>query len=126
MALSLLGGNQTSHFVPILNQLHRLPVKCCIHFKICTITFQTILENQLPDLLVTAEMLKISILYKFKYIFVPLKTKTVSRALFIASPALWNALPVPIHNAQTILTFRKLHKSCIFDLAFPLGYPSSS
>ena len=34
-------------------------------------------------------------------------------------PALWNALPVPKGHAKTILTFRKLPKSHLFDLAFP-------
>ena len=37
----------------------------------------------------------------------------------ISGPALWNALPVPIRNAKTILTFRKLLKSHLFALAFP-------
>ena len=34
---------------------------------------------------------------------------------------MWNALPVPIHisKAQTIVPFRKLHKSHLFDPAFP-------
>ena len=35
-----------SRFIPILEQLHWLPVKFCIHFKICTITFQTLKDNQ--------------------------------------------------------------------------------
>ena len=37
----------------------------------------------------------------------------------MSDPALWNALPVPIRNAETILTFRKLLKLHLFDLAFP-------
>ena len=44
-----------SRFVPILKRLHWLPVKFSIHFKICTITFRTLKENQpayLADLLV--------------------------------------------------------------------------
>ena len=36
-------------------------------------------------------------------------TKTESRASSITGTALWNALPVPIRNAQTNLTFRELH-----------------
>ena len=44
-----------SRSVPILKQLHWLPVKFCIHFKICAITFQTLKENRpayLADILV--------------------------------------------------------------------------
>ena len=62
-----------------------------------------------------AEILKIFMLHNFNTFFVPLKTKTRSRAFSIAGPALWNALPVPIHNAQAILLFRKLLESHIFD-----------
>ena len=61
-------------------------------------------------------MLKIFMLHKLNTFFVPLKTKTGSRDFPIAGSALWNALPVPIHNAQTILPFRKLGKSHLFDL----------
>ena len=32
---------------------------------------------------------------------------------------IWNALSVPLRNAETILTFQKLLKSHLFDLAFP-------
>ena len=44
-----------SRSTPILKQLHWLPVKSRIHFKICTITFRTLKDNQpayLADLLV--------------------------------------------------------------------------
>ena len=66
-------------------------------------------------------------LHNLNTFFVPLKTKTRSKAFSIAGPALWNALPVPIHNAQAILPFRKLLKSHIFDLVFlpfPFGGPA--
>ena len=36
----------------------------------------------------------------------------------MSGPALWNALSVQIRNAKTILTFRKLPKSHIFDQTF--------
>ena len=65
-----------------------------------------------------AEMLKIFMFHKFNTFFVPLKTKTGSKAFLIAGTVLWNALPVPIHNAQTILPFRKLPESHLFDLFF--------
>ena len=102
--------------IPILKRLHWLPVKFRIHFKICAITFRTLKENQpayLADLLVRPKC--------SKYLFVVprIKTKTGSRAFSISGPALWNALPVPIRNAKTILTFRKLLKSHLFDLDFP-------
>ena len=92
----------------------------------CNINFRTLTENQpayLTDLIVwpiCSTYLGLCFTNK-KIFFVPLKSKTGSRAFSIAGPAFWKALPVYvlIRNAQTILTFRKLHKSHLFDLAFP-------
>ena len=114
---------QFSHSVPILKRLHWLPVKFRIHFKICAITFRTLKENQpayLADLLVRPKCSKYLRSPNSNRFVVPrIKTKTGSRAFSISGPALGNALPVPIRNAKTILTFRKLPKSHLFDLAFP-------
>ena len=98
--------------VPILKRLHWLPVKFRIHFKICAITFRTVKENQpayLADLLVRPKCSKYLRSTNSNRFVVPrIKTKTGLRAL-----------TVPIRNAKTILTFRKLLKSHLFDLAFP-------
>ena len=88
----------------------------------CAITFRTLKDNQpayLADLILArpkcSKYLRSTNSNRFA---VPrIKTKTGSRAFSIISGlALWNALPVPIRNA---LTFRKLLKSHLFDLAFP-------
>ena len=83
-----------------------------IHFKICTITFRTLKENQpayLADLLLRPKCSKYLRSTNSNRFVVPrIKTKTGSRAFSISGPALWNALPVPIRNAKAILTFRKI------------------
>ena len=107
--------------VPILKRLHWLSVKFRIHFKICTITFRTLKDNQpayLADLLLRLKCSKYLRSTNSNRFVVPLiKIKTGSRAFSISGPALWNALPVLIRNAETILTFRKLLKSHLLDLA---------
>ena len=112
-----------SRSVPILKRLHWLPFKFRIHFKIYAIAFRTLKDNQLAylaALLVRPKSSKYLLSTNSNRFVVPrIKTKTGSRASSISSPALWNALPVPVRNAETILTFRKLHKSHLFDLAFP-------
>ena len=112
-----------SRSISILKQLHWLPVKFRIHFKICAITFQTLEDNQpayLAALLVRLKCIKYLRSTNSNRFVVPrIRTKTGSRAFSISGPALWNALPVPVRNAETILTFRKLLKSHLFDLAFP-------
>ena len=101
-----------SRSTPILKRLHWLPVRFRIHFKICTITFRTLKDNQpayLADLLVRPRCSKYLRSTNSNRFVVPrIKTKTGSRAFSISGQALWNALPVPIFNAETILTFRKL------------------
>ena len=110
-----------SRTTPILKRLHWLNVKFRIHFKICTITFRTLKENQpayLADLLVRPKCSKYLRSTNSNRFVVPrIKTKT--------GPALWNALHVPIRNAETILTFRKLLKSHLFDMSFPPSLLSS-
>ena len=107
-----------SRSVPILKRLHMLPVKFRIHFKICAITFRTLKDNQpayLADLLVRSKCSKYLRSTNSNRFVVPgIKTKTGSRASSISGPAIWNALPVPMRNAKTILTLRKLLKSHLF------------
>ena len=100
-----------SRSVPVLKRLHWLPVKFRIHFKICAITFRTLKENQpayLDDLLVRPKCSKyLSSINLNRFVVPRIKTKTGARAFSISGPALSNALPVPIRNAKTILTFRR-------------------
>ena len=116
-----------SRSVPILKRLHWLPVKFRIHFEICAITFRTLKDNRpayLAALLIRPKSSKYLRSTNSNRFVVPrIKTKTVSRAFSISGPALWNALPVPVRNTETIFTLRKLLKSHLFDLAF---HPSSS
>ena len=103
-------------------RLSRLPVKFRIHFEICTITFRTLKDYQpayLAELFVPPKCSKYlhspdSNIFFFSHI----KTKTGSSAFSIAGPALWNAQYVLIHNAKTILKFRDLLKSYVFDLTY--------
>ena len=85
-----------SRSVPILKRFYWLPVKFRIHFKICAITFRALKYNQsayLADLLVWPKC--------SKYL------RSTNSNRFV------------VRNAETILAFRKLLKSHLFDLAFP-------
>ena len=104
-----------SRSTPFLKQLHWLPVKFRIHFKICTITFQTLKDNQpahLADLFVRSAQNIYAPQIQRDLLFLIIKTGP--RAFSISGPALW--------NAETMLTFRKLLKAHLFDLVF--SHPS--
>ena len=99
-----------------------IPVKFRIHFKICAITFRTLKENQpayLADLLVRPKWSKYLRSTNSNRFVVP-RIKTIrlgqELSLYMVQPY---GTPVPIRNAKTILTFRKLLKSHLFDLFFP-------
>ena len=108
-----------SRSTPILRRLHWLPVK----FLICTKYFRAMKDNQpayLADLLVRQKCSKYLHTTNSNIFVSPrIKTKTGTRVLSLSGPASWNALSVPIRNGETILTFRKLLKSHLFDLALP-------
>ena len=78
-----------SRSTPILKRLHLLPVKFRNHFKICTITFRTLKDNQpayLADLLVRPKFSKYLRSTKSNRFVVPrIKTKTGSRAFSISA-----------------------------------------
>ena len=111
-----------SRSVPILKRLHCLPVKFRIHFKIYSITFRTLKDRRpanLADLLVRPKCSKyLRSTNSNRFVAPRIKTKTGSRAFSISGPALWSAQPVPVRNAETILTFRKLLKFHLFDMVF--------
>ena len=84
-----------------------------MHFKNITNRstqhYFTVKDNQstyLADLLVRPKCSKyLRSINANKFVVPRIKSKTGSRAFSISGPALWNALPVPIRNAETILTF---------------------
>ena len=86
--------------------------KWIFHFKICAITFRTLKENQpanLADLLVRPKWSKYLRSTNSNRFVVPrIKTKNGSRAFSISGPALWNALPVPIRNAENNLNIPEI------------------
>ena len=47
------------------------------------------------------------------------KTNTGARAFHSCAPALWNYLPLYVHSAISVATFKKHLKTHLFDLAFP-------
>ena len=122
LARGVIKAPRFSRSISILKRLHWLPVKFRIHFKICATTFRTLKDNQpayLADLLVLPKCSKyLRSTNSNRFVAPRIKTKTGSRAFSISDPALRNALPVLIRNAKTILTFWKLLKSHLFDLAF--------
>ena len=114
------------HITPLFQQLHWLPVRLCIEFKILLITFK-VLQGSAPKYLIDL----ISILPPPRYdlrrnnkgilLSTPKRFTKVTmgdRSFMAAAPRLWNSLPVSIRSACTKSGFREKLKTFLFSKAF--------
>jgi exonuclease III len=111
------------HITPILKNLHWLPIKQRIVFKIVTLTYRCLnglappyLSELLVPYLPTRSLRSSqSLLLKIP------KTKTKSygdRAFQNAAPKLWNNLPLSIRQSDTLNSFKHKLKSYLFEGSF--------
>jgi hypothetical protein len=116
---------QREHVSPCLMQLHWLPVKWRIKFKLCTI-MHSIYNGRCPTYLsniVEAKSLRPSrpglrSEETSDYKIPRLKTKRGERAFSYAGPTTWNSLPVNLRTESESKKFRKLLKTHFFTAAF--------
>ena len=111
------------HITPVLSDLHWLPVRHRISFKIATVTFR-VLQSQQPSYLsslipryVPARALRSSSSFS---ICVPPRKTTMAASKSFSSVAsnVWNALPNHLSSNPTLPVFRSL-KHHLFLLAYP-------
>ena len=106
------------HIQPILKQLHWLPVQQRIIYKVATITYKVLNENQpsyLHNLLSfrrSTRNLRSS--GKHQLDIPNIFTSSGRRAFSYCAPFVWNNLPDSIRTAPSLLTFRALLKTHLF------------
>ena len=113
------------HISPILFELHWLPIKYRINFKILLITYKA-LHGLAPNYI--TELITVKPLSRFNlgsdgelFLQRPTIKSSVTlgdRSFALAAPTLWNELPTEIHHANSILTFKKLLKTFLLKKAF--------
>uniref|UniRef100_A0A3Q3F497 Reverse transcriptase domain-containing protein n=1 Tax=Labrus bergylta TaxID=56723 RepID=A0A3Q3F497_9LABR len=111
-----------NHITPVLQQLHWLPVKHRITFKILLLTFKAI-HNLAP--LYISELLHINIPTHSQVFFFH-STHCTTRppvhhgvqGLQPLCPHLWNSLPPQIRNIDTLSIFKSHLKTHLFKLAY--------
>ena len=116
--------NLGSHITPVLSDLHWLPVRHRIGFKIAMVTFR-VLQFQQPSYLaslipknVPARALRSSSALS---ICVPPCETTIATSRSFSSVAsnIWNSLPNHLLSIPTLPAFRRALKHHLFLLAYP-------
>ena len=121
----LNSASKYSHITPILKELHWLPVRFRIHFKIVLLTFKA-LNGMAPDYIRELINVRKHVRYSFRSnagitISHPVGKMFKSfgdRSFSVAAPTLWNALPADLRNISSLLTFKSCLKTYLFKLAF--------
>ena len=113
------------HITPLLQQLHWLPIRLRIEFKILLIIFK-LLQGSAPKYLIDL----ISVLRPSRYDLLRnnmgsffehrkrfTKVNMGDRSFMAAAPRLWNSLPVSIRPACTKSDFKQKLKTFLFSKA---------
>jgi hypothetical protein len=116
------------HITPILRNLHWLPVKYRIEFKILLLTFKS-LNNMAPKYLSELLERQTSNGYSLRSSQDTLRLKETmiksvrygDRAFSIAAPKLWNGLDKSIRSSETTSAFKSKLKTYLFKLAYDLA-----
>ena len=123
LARVVLRAPRFSPSLPLLKQLHWLPVSYRIDFKLSTLTYHA-LSTQRPPYL--ASLLHLSNIPRqlrssISQQIIVLKTtlNLGKRAFSVAAPRVWNELPITLKTSETIAIFRKKLKTYLFQIAFP-------
>ncbi len=113
----------TEHISPVLQQLHWLPVKYRVEFKILLLTYKALHNlapqylNQLLHVYTPSRALRSS---SSIYLVVPrIRLSTMGARYFrYAALRLWNSRPHDIRNSDCLLTFKTRLKTYVFIQAF--------
>ena len=121
----ILDLNLWNHVTPGLRQLHWLPVRWRIQYKLCTI-MQSIHTGRCPVCMAecvqtvanSATRTGLRSSNSSQYVTPRLRTRFGERAFSFAGPAAWNSLPAELRDSNNVLTFRSHLKTHFFNLAF--------
>ena len=114
------------HITPILCDLHWLPVKYRIDYKILLLTFKAIrglAPTYIQELITIKQRSKYSLRSNNNgLLLMPPNCKTLAtlgdRSFYSAAPWLWNSLPCFIRDCLSVNNFKNMIKTFLFRKAF--------
>ena len=119
----ILGRSKFDSASAALKELHILPIKARIEYKILLLVFKC-LHNLAPTYLSGLVELNASFYAtrssKGLLLKVPFTTRSsfADRSFMVAGPKLWNALPIHIRQSSSINTFKDALKTYLFRKSF--------
>lgn len=118
-------SSKFSRFTPVLYELHWLPVRFRISFKILLIVFKSLLgkspqyiSNLISERNQSAYQLRSNDGLLLDFPRGKMLTSFGDRSSSVAAPTLWNALPISLRKSKTVQQFNSLLKRYLFKLAF--------
>ena len=107
------------HYFTILRELHWLPVRRRLDFKLATLMFKSLhgcaplyLSDACQSTKETSHRLRSS--STTTYVIPRTRTRLGDRAFDVAGPRLWNNLPASLRSTDSIAQFRKQLKTYLF------------
>ena len=122
-ARTLTGIKRREHITPVLKDLHWLPIKRRIEYKILTLMFKVkmgLAPRYISELVhIYDPVRRLCSIVDHKFMEVPTQLKTGGdRAFQKAGPVLWNSLPANIRSSPSLTTFKKALKTYLFRLEY--------
>ena len=133
-ALAICKIAKYDHISPVLKQLHWLPVKARIEYKLLTLTFKAVhgqAPSYLSELISRRPTLRPGLRSNHGLLLtVPKITSradksTADRAFSLSAPKLWNSLPEELRNCSSIETFKGKLKRFYLQSIFSIFYSFS-
>ena len=122
LARVVSGKRKFDHIAPTLKDLHWLPIRERITYKVGCLTFKAKCIGQPPYLAdklhmrVNSRSLRSS---DYDVLAIPFAGSNIaSRAFSVAGPRVWNNLPITVRNSCSISLFRKNLKTYLFGHAW--------
>ena len=110
--------------LPLLKQLHWLPLSYRIKYKVLVLTFKALKgygPSYLSELLQSVRHEHKSLRSNFKHLLALPLNKSVTygdRCFSVFAPSLWNSIPQHLCALDSLLTFKKMLKTHFCTLAY--------
>ena len=119
----ITGTKMREHITPVLKNLHWLPVKQRIHYKILTFVYKALnglAPQYITDLIKPVQHIR-TLRSSSKCLLKVPKSNLVTygdRGFSMAGPVLWNSLPEKLQKSKSLEIFKKGLKTHLFREAF--------